>query len=97
MPGNNTGFTRRDFIKTAGVAGVALGAATSGLSLTSCKNNINATDDTGKNLPAPEVYPIASTVNTTLQSIIAFDKNVTGLAPQEMSHVAEYDKYGYGK
>jgi hypothetical protein len=38
MPDNNN-FTRRDFIKTIGIAGVALGATMTGLSLAGCKEN----------------------------------------------------------
>ena len=81
MTDNN--FTRRDFIKTVGIAGVALGATMTGLSLASCKE-------------PEEEYPIDSTVNTTLQKTIAFDSTVTGLTPLELSHIAQYNQYGYG-
>ncbi len=94
---NTLNFTRRDFLKTAGIAGLALGATAAGVSLPGCKADSTDPATTGKNLPAPEAYPIDPAVTTTLQKTIGFDKNVTGLAPQEMKRVADYDKYGYGK
>ena len=39
MQENEWDLTRRDFLKTAGIAGLALGAAMSGLSLESCKQS----------------------------------------------------------
>ena len=97
MSEDTLNFTRRDFLKTAGIAGLALGATAAGVSLSSCKADSTTLGVTGNNLPAPEVYPIDSAVTTTLQKTITFDKNVMGLAPQEMSRVVDYDKYGYGK
>ena len=100
MSDKNNGLTRRDFIKTAGVAGAALGAAAAGVSLAGCKADSTATSGPSSpvtNLPPPEAYPIDAYVTTTLERTIAFDKNPTGMAPQDMSQVAEYDKYGYGK
>ncbi len=82
MPDNNN-FTRRDFIKTVGIAGVALGATMTGLSLAGCKKT-------------EEEYPIDSTVSTTLEKTVAFDNTVTGLTPLELSHIAQYNQYGYG-
>jgi metallophosphoesterase (TIGR03768 family) len=97
MPNSNWSFTRRGFIKTAGVAGLALGAVAAGLPLASCKDDGNGPDGTETILPKPEEYPIDSTVITTLTGTIAFDTTVTGLGPKELSSVAQYGKYGYGK
>lgn len=77
MPGNNLNFTRRDFIKTAGIAGVALGAAMAGVSLTSCKKSPTTTKKgpsvPGETLPQLEASSIAQFVDPLpkLHTIIA--------------------------
>jgi metallophosphoesterase (TIGR03768 family) len=41
-------------------------------------------------------YPIDSTVTTTREKTISFDKTITGLSPAELSQVSQYKHYGYG-
>ena len=87
-------FTRRDFIKTVGMAGVALGAVAAGLPAAGCTVEEDKQDASAA--PQPQAYPIASRVSTTLTGTIVFDQTVKGLTPVELSYISQYDKYGYG-
>lgn len=84
---NSGEVSRRDFIKyTAGtVACISINPMLFGC---------------GSSNGAPQVatsYPIESTVYTTLDKTVKLSQSFSGtIAPQDLQHIADYDKYGYG-
>lgn len=87
------GVSRRDFIKHTGgaIVGLSLAPLVTGLD-TACAAQVAE-------------YPIDSVVAKTTERMLSFPmpakpagpNSGTGLCPTELSHISEYDKYGYGR